>query len=55
MMKKGTMRYVKKGIGVVLGISVINYFYPIIPINVYLNLVAMSLASYFLIISGRQL
>jgi len=54
-MKKGTMIWIKKGIGIFLAFSIINYFYPIIQINEYLHLVAMAFASYFLIKSGRQL
>ena len=53
-MKKGTMIFVKKVVGFTLAISVINYFYMIIPLNEYLHLVAMALAAYFLIIAGRQ-
>ena len=54
-MKKGSSIWVKKIVGVVLAISVINYFYTLIPINEYLHLIAMAFAAYFLIVSGRQL
>jgi len=51
---QGKMIFVKKIVGFGLAFGVVNYFYPIYPINEYLHLIFMGLASYFLLVSGRR-
>jgi len=60
MLQKGSMLKIKKIIGILLALYVFTYFYRIeflsniLEIN-YLHVIVMAIASYFLIISGRQL